>query len=133
MLTGTRHVQQDVSKPMLFSLVAAIVVGVIAPITVPHVAHPTMIYHVVLHIAGIAIASFLSIVSIAAYRRADSARTLFMTIGFIALGISEVFYLIQAAGIPLPFYIPNGGIEPSHIITLVMLAMFGVGVLKVSK
>jgi hypothetical protein len=56
-----------------------------------------------------------------------------MTIGFIALGVAELFYLLQAAAIPLPFHIPGVNIEAPHVITLIMLAMFGTGVLKVNK
>jgi hypothetical protein len=133
MQTGTRPVQHDASKPLLFGLVAAVVVGIVAPLALPHVMHPSMIYHTILHMASITIATFLSIVSIAAYRRAGGARTLFMTVGFIALGIAELFYLLQAAAIPLPFNIPGVNIEAPHVITLIMLAMFGTGVLKVNK
>ncbi|MEM2140303.1 MAG: hypothetical protein QXJ74_01215 [Nitrososphaera sp.] len=133
MQTGTRPAQQTASKPLLFGLVAAVVVGIIAPLTLPHVTHPSMVYHIILHIAAVAIAAFLSIVSLTAYSRAGGARTLFMTMGFIALGVAELFYLLQAAAIPLPFYVPAINIEASHIITLVMLMMFGLGVLKVNK
>jgi hypothetical protein len=133
MQTGIRPAQQAASKPLLFGLVAAVVVGIIAPLTLPHVTHPSMFYHIVLHITSVTIAAFLGIVSLTAHRRVGGSRTLFMTIGFIALGVAEVFYLLQASAIPLPFYVPNIDIEPSHIITLVMLMMFGLGVLKVNK
>jgi hypothetical protein len=133
MQTGTRPAQQAASKPLLFGLVAAVVVGIVAPLTLPHVTHTSMIYHIILHMVAVAIAAFLSIVSLTAYSRAGGARTLLMTIGFIALGVAELFYLLQAAAIPLPFYVPAINIEASHIITLVMLMMFGLGVLKVNK
>jgi hypothetical protein len=133
MQTGTRPVQRNASKPLLFGLVIAIVVGIIAPLTLPHVTHPSMIYHIILHMVGVAIAAFLSIVSLTAYQRTAGTRTLFMTTGFMALGVAEVFYLLQAAAIPLPFYVPAINIEASHIITLIMLTMFGLGVLKVNK
>jgi hypothetical protein len=133
MQTGTRPVQRNASKPLLFGLVIAIVVGIIAPLTLPHVTHPAMIYHIILHMVGVAIAAFLSIVSLTAYQRTAGTRTLFMTAGFMALGVAEVFYLLQAAAIPLPFYVPSINIEASHIITLIMLTMFGLGVLKVNK
>lgn len=133
MQRGTRPAQQAASKPLLFGLVAAIVVGIIAPLTLPHVTHPSMIYHILLHMAAVAIAAFLSIVSLTAYARAGGSRTLFMTIGFIALGVAELIYLLQAAAVALPFYIPAINAEASHVITLVMLMMFGLGVLKVNK
>lgn len=133
MQTGTRPDKQAASKPLLFGLVSAVVVGIIAPLTLPHVNHPSMIYHILIHMAAVAIAAFLSLVSLTAYTRAGGTRTLFMTIGFMALGVAELIYLFQAAAIPLPFYVPAINVEASHIITLGMLMMFGLGVLKVNK
>lgn len=132
MQTGSRPVQQAASKPLLFGLTAAIVVGVITPLVLPHVTHPSMIFHIVIHIASLVIASFLSLVSITAYRRAGGARTLFMALGFIALGAVEVFYLFESAGY-IPLFIPDIGIEAPHLILLVMLSLFGLGVLRVNK
>lgn len=133
MQTGSRPLQEPASKPMLFGLTAAIVVGVIAPLVLPHVTHPSMIYHIAIHSASVTIAAFLSIVSLFAYRRAGGTRTLFMTLGFMALGVAEVFYLLQAAGMLSILHLPNVNIEASHLILLAMLSMFGLGVLKVNK
>ncbi len=132
MQTGSRPVRDAASKPLLFGLTAAIVVGVIAPIVLPHVTHPSMIFHIVIHIASLVIAAFLSLISITAYRRAGGARTLFMALGFIALGVVEVFYLFESAGV-FAVEIPDIGIEAPHLILLIMLSLFGLGVLKVNK
>jgi hypothetical protein len=132
MQTDSRPVTEAASKPLLFGLTAAIVVGVIAPLVLPHVTHPSMIFHISIHIASLAIASFLSLVSLTAYRRAGGTRTLFMTLGFMALGVVEVFYLFESAGF-IPIEIADFGIEAPHLILLVMLSLFGLGVLKVNK
>lgn len=121
------------SKPLLFGLTSAIVVGVIAPLVLPHVTHPSMIYHIALHIASVTIAAFLSLVSLLAYRRATGSRLFFMTMGFMALGVVEIFYLFQAAGILSLPNIPDINIEASHVILLAMLTMFGLGVLRVNN
>lgn len=133
MQTGSRPAEQGASKPMLFGLTAAIVVGIIAPIVLPHVTHESMLYHIFVHIASIIIAAFLSIVSVLAYRRAGGSRTLFMTLGFMALAVAEVFFLFQSAGLLAILHIPNLNIEASHIILLAMLSLFALGVLKVNK
>ncbi|AIC15669.1 hypothetical protein [Nitrososphaera viennensis] len=135
MQTGSNQPVQEAtaSKPLVFGLTAAIVVGIIAPLVLPHVTHPSMLSHILLHIASLVIASFLSIVSLTAYRRTGGARTLYMTLGFIALGIAEVFYLFQAVGLLFFLQIPNLDIEFPHIIVLAMLSLFGLGVLKVNK
>ncbi|MGI0048574.1 MAG: hypothetical protein ACREAW_03445 [Nitrososphaera sp.] len=126
-------VQESVSKPILLGLITALVIGVVAPLIMPHVTHPSMIYHIILHIASLTIAVFLSIVSVLAYRRSAGARLLFMTLGFMALATVEFLYLLDATGIVSVFDFSTLGIELPHVILLAMLAMFGLGVLKVNK
>ena len=126
-------VQESVSKPILLGLITAIVIGVVAPLIMPHVTHPSMIYHILLHIASLTIAVFISIVSVFAYRRSTGARLLFMTLGFMALATVEFLYLLDATGMVNVFDISTLGIELPHVILLAMLAMFGLGVLKVNK
>jgi hypothetical protein len=126
-------VQESVSKPILLGLITAIVIGVVAPLIMPHVTHPSMIFHILLHIASLTIAVFISIVSVLAYRRSTGARLLFMTLGFMALATVEFLYLLDATGMVNVFDISTLGIELPHVILLAMLAMFGLGVLKVNK
>jgi hypothetical protein len=136
MQSGRNHapVQESISKPILLGLITALVVGVVAPLVIPHAAHPSMIYHILLHMAGLTIAIFLSIVSFLAYSRSTTTRTLLMGIGFMTLALVEFFYLLQAGGIVVgQFIIPTVNIELSHIILLIMVSLFGLGVLKVNK
>jgi hypothetical protein len=115
-------------------LITALVVGVVAPLVIPHVAHPSMIYHILLHMAGLTIAIFLSIVSVLAYSRNATTRMLLMAVGFMSLALVEFFYLLQAGGIVIgQVIIPAVNIELSHIILLIMVSLFGLGVLKVNK
>jgi predicted membrane chloride channel (bestrophin family) len=126
-------VQDSVSRPIMLGLVTALVVGVVAPLVMPHLAHPSMIYHITLHVASLTIAIFLSIMSVLAYRRSAGARLLFMTLGFMALATVEFLYLLDATAILSIFSFSTLGVELPHVILLVMLAMFGLGVLKVNK
>jgi hypothetical protein len=131
---GLAPAQESVSKPVLLGLITALVVGVVAPLVLPHVAHPSMIYHIVLHMAGLTIAIFLSIVSILAYSRNKTARMLLMAVGFMSLALVEFFYLLQAGAIVIgQVIIPAVNIELSHLILLIMVSLFGLGVLKVNK
>jgi hypothetical protein len=131
---GRAPVQESISKPVLLGLITALVVGVVAPLVVPHVAHPSMIYHIMLHLAGLTIAIFLSIVSILAYSRNRTARMLLMTVGFMSLALVEFFYLLQAGAIVIgQIIIPAVNIELSHLILLIMVGLFGLGILKVNK
>ena len=134
MQTGNRRpVQEAASKPLLLGLTAAIIVGIIVPLVLPHILHPSVVYHAIIHIASIIIAAFLTLVSIMAYRRTGGARTLFMTLGFAALGVAETFYLLQVAGLLMTMNVPTLDIDASHLILLAMLSMFGLGVLKVNN
>jgi hypothetical protein len=125
--------QEAASKPLVFGLTAAIVVGIIAPLVLPLVSLRSFLFVLFLHMASLVIATFLSVVSLTAYRRTGGARTLYMTLGFIALGVAEVFYLFQSVGLLFFLQIPNLDIEFPHIILLGMLGLFGLGVLKVNK
>ncbi|HEX7031538.1 MAG TPA: hypothetical protein VF172_00920 [Nitrososphaera sp.] len=127
------HVQDSVSRPILLGLITAIVIGIVAPLITPHVVHPSMIYHILLHIASLTIAVFLSVVSVLAYRRATGSRLIFMTIGFMALSTAEFIYVLDATSVVNLFNISALGIELPHVIILAMVAMFGLGVLKVNK
>lgn len=131
--TGGR-VQESISKPILLGLITALVIGVVAPIVLPHASHPTMIYHIILQLAGVTIATFLSVVSLLAYSRSPSMRMLLMAIAFMTLALVEFFYLLQAEGIVVgQLIIPAINIELSHLVLLVMVSLFGLGVLKVNK
>jgi len=122
-----------VSRPALLGLITALVIAIVAPIIMPHIAHPSMIYHIVLHIASLTIAVFLSIVSLLAFRRNAGARLVFMTLGFMSLATVEFLYLLEASDVVIVFNLSALGIELPHVILLAMLASFGLGVLKVNK
>ncbi len=135
MQTGSNQPVQEAaaSKPLVFGLTAAIVVGIVAPLLLPHVTHPSILIHIIMHMASLVIASFLGVVSLTAYARVRGIRTFCMMLGFIALGVAELFYLFQSVGLLFFLQIPNLDIEFPHIILLGMLSMFGLGVLKVNK
>ena len=133
MQTGAEPSKDSLSRPMMLALTTAVVVGIAVPLILPHLAHPSMIYHIALHIASITIAVFLSIVSILAYTRNASTRMMLMAIGFVALAAVELIYLLDATGTVAMFEIPEINVELPHIILLAMLTMFGLGVLKVNK
>jgi hypothetical protein len=81
------QIRKPVSKALLRGLITALVVGVASPLFLPYIAHPSMIYHITLHIASLTVAISLGIVSVLAYTRSKSSRFLFMALGFIALSM----------------------------------------------
>jgi hypothetical protein len=127
---GVGNQEKSVSKPMLLGLTAAIIIVVITPLVIPHISHPSMIYHILLHLASMIIAAFLGLVSYLAYKRVQGTRILLMTIGFMALSAAEILYFLDAMDIFPMAHLPITSIELPHVILLVMLTLFGVGVLK---
>ncbi len=120
------------NKPRLFIIVLLFTVSVLAiPVILPHIFHTHMIYHILLHISSLIIATFISIVSAFAYLQNRSARLLFVTCGFLSLVVVEIFYLLYSTQGEYDIMIPVADIELTHIIIFVMLTLFGIGVLRV--
>lgn len=135
MQTGRTPFQDAaISKPKLLAVISAAVLAALAvPVILPHIAHPYMIYHILLHAFTVIITVFLAIVSIISYRRTHSARILLMTFGFVSLVATELVHLLGATQTLTDLIIPAVNIELSHIILLTMVTLFGIGVLKVKK
>jgi hypothetical protein len=122
------------SKAKLLIAISVIAVAVLSiPVILPHLNHPSMIYHIMLHIASLIVAVFLTVISEIAYKRSGSLRILFMFSGFLALTIVELIYLFDATGDIGDVALPFVHIELPHIILLVMLTLFGVGVIKANN
>ena len=56
-----------------------------------------------------------------------------MTIGFMALSTAEILYFLDATDILPMVHLPIANIELPHVILLVMITLFGLGVLKNSE
>jgi hypothetical protein len=123
-----------VSKTKLFAVVSLILISVLAvPVILPHIRHPSMIYHILLHVVSVIIAVFLGLISFLAYSRTGGTRLILMTGGFSLLAIIEFLYLFHATANIEDIIIPIVDVELSHVILLAMLTLFGIGVLKVNK
>ena len=86
------------NRPKLFAIVIFTVIGVLAiPVILPHVFHEFQVFHILLHLGGVSIAAFLTIISALAYARIRTRRLLFTTIAFALFAASEVFSVIDAA------------------------------------
>ena len=124
------------SKRALLGLIAAITVAILVPLSLPHMTHPSMIYHILLHIVGAIIATFLTVVSTLACRRTASLKIALMTLGFAVLVAVEVLYLLSLSFPDINMMqlleIPLANIELPHVLLFVMLVMFSTGVLKVN-
>ena len=122
------------NKHRLLVLIASIVISLsIIPFVLPHIFHPHMIYHIILHLAALIISQFLAVVSIMAYLKSKSYRILFMTLGFMTLVIAEYVYLLNSTEDLNVMFIPQINIEVSHVILLIMVTFFGISFLKSAR
>jgi hypothetical protein len=122
------------SKAKLLAVVAAAVLVVMAvPVILPHITDTSMIYHLLLHVISLIVAIFLGLVSILSYLRNGRSRLLFMMFGFLLLSIIEALYLFDVSSKIQDLVIPILDIELSHVIFLVMLTLFGIGIFRVNK
>jgi hypothetical protein len=122
------------SKPKMIVVVTAAVLAVMAvPVILPHITDTSMIYHLLLHVISLIIAIFLGLVSILAYLRNGRSRLLFMMFGFLLLSIIETMYLFNVTSKIEDIVIPIVDIELSHVIFLVMLTLFGIGIFRINK
>lgn len=55
---------------------------------------------------------------------------LFMALGFVTLAIVEVIMLLSSTGNLTNIILPSVNIELPHIVLLIMLTLFGLGLLK---
>jgi len=122
------------SRPKLLAIITLVITAIMAvPVILPHITDTSTIYHILLHLASLIIAIFLGIVSILAYLRNRSSRLLFMMFAFVSLSIIEGMYLFDVSSNIEDILIPGVDIGVSHMIFLVTLTLFGLGVFWVSK
>jgi len=121
------------SKPKLLATITAVILVMATPMILPHITDKSTIYHIFLHIASVIIAIFLGVVSILAYLRNSRSRLLFMTFAFLSLSVIEAMYLFDVSSKTEDIVIPGVDIEISHVIFLVTLALFSIGIFRVSK
>jgi uncharacterized protein involved in response to NO len=121
------------SKPKLLATITAVILVMAIPIILPHITDKSTIYHIFLHIASVIIAIFLGVVSILAYLRNRRSRLLFMTFAFLSLSVIEAMYLFDVSSKTEDIVIPGVDIEISHVIFLVTLALFSIGIFRVGK
>lgn len=119
------------NRPKLFAIVIFTVIGVLAiPVILPHVFHEFQVFHILLHLGGVSIASFLTIISALAYTRIRTRRLLFTLIAFALFSVSEIFSVIDAAW-QYTYYLGSlSADEVGHILALCTLGMFALSVFR---
>jgi len=118
-------------KSTLFGVVVAGIVGILAaPIILPHIFHGYHIVHIGLHIGGITLAVFLSILSIMAYLRLKTKRLLLTVIAFVNFIGAEIILMVDATW-PIIYDLGDMPLsELGHLLTFITLGVLALGVFR---
>ena len=118
-------------KSTLFSVVVAGVVAILAlPIIIPHLLHGFHIAHIFLHIGGITLAVFITILAGIAYSRLRTKRLLLSAIAFANFIAAEFVLLIDTTW-PSAYDLGNMPLsEVGHLLTFATLGLLALGVFR---
>ena len=84
-------------KSTLFSVVVTGVIAILAlPIIIPHLLHGYHLIHIFLHVGGLSLAIFISVLAGFAYYRLRTKRLLLSAVAFIIFIGAQVTLLIDA-------------------------------------
>lgn len=118
-------------KSTLFGIVVLVVVGTLAiPIIMPHIFHGFHVLHIGLHVGGITLAVFISLIAIIAYLRLRTKRLLFTSVAFSIFIAAESVLLIDATWPTLYDIGVVSLLEMGHILTITTLGLMALGVFR---
>ena len=118
-------------KSTLFSLIVAGVVAILAlPIIIPHLLHGFHSAHIFLHVGGITLAVFISVLACIAYSRLRTKRLLLSTIAFSNFIVAEITLLVDATW-PSAYDLGDVPLsEVGHLLTFATLGLLALGVFR---
>ena len=101
-----------------------------APIIIPHIFHGYHIVHIGLHIGGITLAVFLSVLGVTAYLKLRTRRLLFTAISFTVFICAETALMIDATWPTLYDIGDMSLLELGHLLTFATLGLLAIGVFR---
>ena len=118
-------------KPSLLAIVVGTIVGTLAiPVILPHIFHGYHVYHILLHVTGICVAVFITVLATIAYYRLRTKRLLLTTIAFGIFIAAESIVLIDATWPQLYDLNQTSLLEVGHMLTITSLAVLAAGVFR---
>lgn len=118
-------------KSALFSIVVAGVIAILAlPIIIPHMLHGYHLAHIFLHVGGIVLAVFISVLAGFAYYRLKTKRLLLSVVAFVNFIAAEVVLLVDATW-PSVYDLSELPLsEIGHLLTFITLGLLAFGVFR---
>jgi hypothetical protein len=118
-------------KSALFSIVVTGVIAILAlPVILPHLLHGFHLAHIFLHIGGITLAVFITLLATFAYYRLRTKRLLLSAVAFANFIAAESILLIDATW-PNIYDLGNMPLlEVGHLLTFSTLGLLAIGVFR---
>lgn len=118
-------------KSAIFSIVLVGVITILAiPVIIPHILHGFHLAHIFLHIAGITLAVFITILAIIAYSKLKTKRLLLSALAFATFIAAEIVLVVDATW-PTLYDLGNISLlEVGHLLTFSTLGLLALGVFR---
>ena len=115
-------------KFKILTIITCALVAVSVPLFLPHIEHGHGI-HTLIHVSGIILGTFLSVVGVITYLEYKTPRLLLVFLAFLAITIGEV---LSAANMLLVFWPSYSSIDSmiTHGLILMMLTFFSFGIFR---
>ena len=118
-------------KSTLFSIVVAGVIAILAiPIIIPHLLHGYHLVHIFLHVGGITLAVFISVLAGFAYYRLRTKRLLLSAAAFTNFIAAEIILLVDATWPSIFDFEELTLPEIGHLLTFLTLGLLALGVFR---
>lgn len=118
-------------KSTLFGIVVLVVVGtLLIPVIIPHVFHGLHVVHIGLHVGGLVLAVFISLIATIAYFRLKTKRLLFSAVAFGMFIAAESLLLVDATWPSIYEIIDLSLLEVGHVLTIGTLGLLALGVFR---
>ena len=118
-------------KSALFSIVVTGVVAILAlPVILPHLLHGFHLAHIFLHIGGITLAVFITLLATFAYYRLRTKRLLLSAVAFANFIAAEIVLLIDATWPNIYDLGTMPLLEVGHLLTFSTLGLLAIGVFR---
>jgi hypothetical protein len=118
-------------KSTLFSIVVTGVIAILAlPVILPHLLHGLHIVHIFLHIGGITLAVFITLLATMAYLRLKTKRLLLSAIAFGNFIAAEAILIVDATWPNIYDLGELPLLEVGHLLTFTTLGLLAIGVFR---
>ena len=118
-------------KSALFGIVILVVVGTLSiPIIIPHIFHGFHVVHIALHVGGLSLAVFITIIATVAFSKLKTKRLLLTAIAFGIFIGAEVVLMVDATWPTLYDIGTVSLLEVGHVLTISTLGLLALGVFR---